>query len=143
MKPTLTFLLCLIALLPTNAQEALPTLSRVTLSNKEMWEMETIITGYRERNGAVIECIAESLRDLLIKADMEPSVASLVEILTTPCLPETPAATIKELLLPNARFIQVSQDASFALIATTVRGHTTLEIFRDTAGGLLYQRIKH
>ena len=127
---------------PAYAEAELPVLQRVTLSNKEMWQWETELVGHRERNGAVLECIAESITDLLRQAEMEPTVESLVQVLTTPCEADTPRAAIKELLLPSTDTILVSQDATFALIITPVRKGCRMEVFRDTAQGLTVQRIR-
>lgn len=104
--------------------------------------METELMGQRERNGAVLECVAETLRDLLLQAGMEPTVESLVRVLTSPSESGTPESAIKELLMPRTQTIRVSLDATFAAIATPVRSGTALEIFRDTAHGLSVRRIR-
>ena len=124
------------------AKADLPILQRVTLSSKEMWQWETELTGHKERNGAVLECTAEAITALLLKADMPPTVESLVQVLTTPCAANTPQAEIKELLLPRTDRILVSQDASFAVLVIPNRKGRTLEIFRDTATGLTMQRLR-
>ena len=124
------------------AGTGLPVLQRITLSNKEMWQWETELTGHRERNGAVLECTASSLTDLLQQAGMEPTVESLVQVLTSPCNDDTPQAEIKELLLPRTPRILVSQDATFAVLVLPGFKDNTLEIFRDTATGLTMQRLR-
>jgi len=141
--PLLSILLGLAALIPVCAADALPVLQREILPNEEMWALETELMGQRERNGAVLECVADALCDLLRQAGMEPTVESLVLVLTAPCESGSPEAAVKELLMPRADRIRVSPDASFAVIATPVRGGTTLEIFRDTAHGLSVRRIRH
>ena len=141
--PLLSTLLGLAALIPVCAADALPVLHREILPNEEMWALETELMGQRERNGAVLECVAEALRDLLLQAGMEPTVESLVRVLTSPSESGTPESAIKELLMPRTQTIRVSLDATFAVIATPVRSGTTLEIFRDTAHGLSVRRIKH
>lgn len=125
------------------ARADLPILQRVTLSNKEVWQWETELTGHRERNGAVLECTASALSDLLMQAGMEPTVESLVQVLTSPCSINTPQAEIKELLLPRTPRILVSQDASFAVMVIPGFKGDTLEIFRDTATGLTMQRLRN
>lgn len=112
------------------------------MDNKELWQWETKLTGHLERNGAVSECLAQSLAELLEKAGMEPTVESLVQVLTSPSDYDTPQSAIKELILPRTSRILVSQDATLAIIATPVRGRMSLEIFRDTADGLTAQRIR-
>lgn len=141
--PLLSILLGLAALIPVCAADELPVLQREILPNEEMWALETELMGQRERNGAVLECVADALCDLLRQAGMEPTVESLVLVLTAPCESGSPEAAVKELLMPRADRIRVSPDASFAVIATPVRGGTTLEIFRDTAHGLSVRRIRH
>lgn len=140
---------CIISLLlgaafccPVLAGSHLPCLQRVTLTNREMWQWETELTGSQERNGAVLECMAGTLAGLLLRADMPPTVESLVQVLTTPCAADTPQAEIKELLLPRTDRILVSQDASFAVLVIPNRKGRTLEIFRDTATGLTMQRLR-
>ena len=140
--PLQQLLICLLALGAVGLASPLPTLHRQTLDNKQVWELETELLNNNERNGAVQECTARTLQDLLIQAEMEPNVESLVQVLTTPCKTDTPQAAVKELLLPRATSILVSQDATFAIIITPVRGGRTLEIFRDTARGLSVQRLK-
>lgn len=140
--PLLSTLLGLAALIPVCAADALPVLHREILPNEEMWAMETELMGQRERNGAVLECVAEALRDLLLQAGMEPTVESLVRVLTSPSESGTPESAIKELLMPRTQTIRVSLDATFAAIATPVRSGTALEIFRDTAHGLSVRRIR-
>lgn len=139
----LSFLLYSVALLPAAAEDGLPVLQRTTLPNEQMWQLETELVGQKERNGAVLECMAEALNSMLLQADMEPTVASLVLVLTTPSDGSTPQAAIKELLLPRTQCIQVSPDATFAVIETPVHGGTILEIFRDTAHGLIVRRVRH
>lgn len=141
-SPLLSILLGLAALIPVSAADSLPLLKRNTLTNEEMWALETELSGLQERNRAVLECVAETLRDLLMQAGMEPTVESLVRVLTTPSEEGTPESAVKELLMPRAHCISVSPDASFAVIATPVKGGTTLEIFRDTAHGLVIHRLK-
>lgn len=125
------------------AKADLPVLQRVTLSSKEMWQWETELTGHRERNGAMLECTASSLTDLLLQAGMEPTVESLVQVLTSACAANTPQAEIKELLLPRTPRILVSQDATFAVLVIPGFKGNTLEIFRDTATGLTMQRLRN
>lgn len=136
------FLICLLMQSSFCMADSLPILRRDTLENEERWRLETELVGAMERNGAVLECTAEALQDLLIQAEMEPTVESLVQVLTTPCDPDTPRAGIKELILPSTDSILVSQDATFALIITPVRKGCLMEIFRDTAQGLTVQRIR-
>lgn len=138
----LTFLLILVTVLRGNAADSLPVLQRDTLPNEQMWALETELLGQRGRNEAVLECVAESLQRMLLQAGMEPTVESLVQVLTSPSEPDTPEAAIKELLMPRSKRISVSLDASFAVIITTVRQGTSLEIFRDTAHGLSVRRLK-
>jgi hypothetical protein len=142
MKELRSLFLILALCFPVYAEAELPVLQRVTLSNKEMWQWETELVGHRERNGAVLECIAESITDLLRQAEMEPTVESLVHVLTTPCRDDTPQAEIKELLMPRTNQILVSQDATFAALVIRNSKTTTLEIFRDTAMGLTMQRLR-
>ena len=142
MKGLPSLFLSLALCFPAYAEAELPVLQRVTLSNKEMWQWETELVGHRERNGAVLECIAESITDLLRQAEMEPTVESLVHVLTTPCRDDTPQAEIKELLMPRTNQILVSQDATFAALVIRNSKTTTLEIFRDTAMGLTMQRLR-
>ncbi len=142
MKELRSLFLSLALCFPVYAEAELPVLQRVTLSNKEMWQWETELVGHRERNGAVLECIAESITDLLRQAEMEPTVESLVHVLTTPCRDDTPQAEIKELLMPRTNQILVSQDATFAAMVIRNSKTTTLEIFRDTAMGLTMQRLR-
>lgn len=131
------------AILPTQAQDGLPVLVRITLEDKELWKWEAELTGHLEQNDAVLECLAESLTDLLRQADLEPTVESLVQVLTTSSEINTPQSSIKELILPRCTQIYVSQDASFALLITPHHsGGRTLEIFRETAMGLTAQRLK-
>ena len=142
MKGLPSLFLSLALCFPAYAEAEPPVLQRVTLSNKEMWQWETELVGHRERNGAVLECIAESITDLLRQAEMEPTVESLVHVLTTPCRDDTPQAEIKELLMPRTNQILVSQDATFAALVIRNSKTTTLEIFRDTAMGLTMQRLR-
>lgn len=139
----LTLLLGLVLVCPAVAGDSLPTLKREALSNELMWTLETELMGHRESNGAVLECLAESIQSLLLEAGMEPTVESLVRVLTTPCEADTPGAGIKELLMPRAQSISVSKDASFAVIATPVYGgKKSLQIFRDTAHGISVHHMK-
>lgn len=124
------------------ADDGLPTLQRVTLDNETLWRLETELVGHRERNGAVLECMAAALSDLLQQAGHEATVEKLVQVLTTPSEHGTPESAIKELLLPRADIIQVSMDGSFAIIATQSRNGEALEIFRDTVYGLSVQRLR-
>lgn len=124
------------------AKADLPILQRVTLSSREMWQWETELTGHRERNGAVQECTAEAITTLLLKADMPPTVESLVQVLTSACAANTPQAEIKELLLPRTQRILVSQDATFAMLVIPAHKGSTLEIFRDTGAGLTMHRLR-
>ena len=124
------------------AKADLPILQRVTLNSKEMWQWETELTGHRERNGAVLECTAEAITTLLLKADMPPTVESLVQVLTSACAANTPQAEIKELLLPRTQRILVSQDATFAMLVIPAHKGSTLEIFRDTGAGLTMHRLR-
>lgn len=142
MKGLPSLFLSLALCFPAYAKAELPVLQRVTLSNKEMWQWETELTGHRARNGAVLECMADSLISLLEQAGMPPTVESLVQVLTTPCDTDTPQAEIKELLLPRTDRILVSQDATFAVLVIQGGRNTTLEIFRDTAGGLTMHRLR-
>lgn len=141
-NPALSFLACLAAMLPACADDGLPVLQRETLPNEQMWQLETELVGQKERNAAVLECLTNALHDLLLQAGGETTVESLVLVLTNPSEYGTPQSSIKELLLPRARSIQVSLDGSFAIIATPVRGGSSIEIFRDTARGLTVQRIR-
>lgn len=137
------FLLILIALSPTQADDGLPVLRRMVLPDEQLWQLETELTGHRERNGAVLECTAAALRDLLEQSGRQATVEELVDILTTPSEANTPESTIKELILPRADSISVSMDASFAIIVTPVRGGSIIDIYRDTAYGLSVHRLKH
>ena len=120
----------------------LPILQRVPLSSRDMWQWETELTGHRERNGAVLECTAEAITALLLKADMPPTVESLVQVLTSACAANTPQAEIKELLLPRTQHILVSQDATFAMLVIPSHKGKTLEIFRDTGAGFTMHRLR-
>lgn len=122
--------------------DGLPTLQRSFLPSEEMWQLETELVGHRDRNGAVQECVAAALRDLLQQGGYEPTVESLVRVLTRPTQSGTPESAIKELLLPRAGSIKVSQDASMAIISTPMPGGESLEIFRDTVSGLTVQRMQ-
>lgn len=132
----------LFILLPASASGALPVLQRDTLPNEEMWALETELLGQGGCNEAVLECVAEALQGLLLQAGMEPTVESLVQVLTSPCETGTPESAIKELLMPRSPGISVSQDGSFAVITTPNHRGTSLEIFRDTAHGLSVRRLK-
>ena len=141
MKHLAAILLCL-ALLPTaQADDGLPILQRDLLPDEQLWQLETELTGHRERNGAVHECTAAALSDLLQQAGLTATVEDLVQVLTSPSESGTPESAIKELLLPRADCIQVSMDATFALITTTVRGGKVLDIFRNSPYGLTVHRL--
>lgn len=141
----LTCIIVLLAALPATARarDGLPTLQRTTLPDEQLWQLETELTGHRERNGAVLECTAAVLNDLLQQSGRMPTVEALVQVLTTPSSPGTPESAIKELLLPRADCICVSMDATFATITTPVRGGWVIEIYRDTAHGLGIHRLRH
>lgn len=141
--PLLFLLLSQLALIPVNAADSLPVLHRDTLTNEEMWALETELMGQKERNGAVLECVSDTLRGLLLQAGMEPTVESLVRVLTTTSETNTAESAIKELLMPRAQRISVSHDGSFAVITIPVHRSTTLEIFIDTPQGLSVRRLKH
>lgn len=141
MKHLAVILLCL-AMLPTAlADDGLPILQRDLLPDEQLWQLETELTGHRERNGAVHECTAAALSDLLRQAGLTATVEDLVLVLTSPSESGTPESAIKELLLPRADSIQVSMDATFALITTTVRGGKVLDIFRNSPYGLSVHRL--
>lgn len=123
------------------ADDGLPTLLRSPLPDEERWALETELTGHREQNGAVLECLAAALQDLLQQAGRDTTVEQLVLVLTTPSSSGTPESTIKELLLPRASHIQVSNDATFAIITTPLKRGSALEIFCDTACGLTVHRL--
>lgn len=127
--------------LPARAMDGLPVLQRVTLENQELWQLETELTGRVEHNGAVQECMAGLLVELLQKAGMAPRVESLVQVLTTPSASGSPQAAIKEMLLPLDGEICVSQDSSVAIITSSGRSRT-LRIFQDTATGFVVHRLK-
>ena len=132
----------LLFLAAAHADDGLPVLQRSTLPNEVMWELETELTGFRQNNGAVLECLQAALQDLLQQAGHEATVENLVHVLTRPSESGTPESAIKELLLPNTDAVLVSQDATFALIITPVRKGYLLDIFRDTAQGLTVQRLR-
>ena len=141
MKYLAAILLCL-AMLPTAlADDGLPILQRDLLPDEQLWQLETELTGHRERNGAVHECTAAALSDLLRQAGLTATVEDLVLVLTRPSESGTPESAIKALLLPRADSIQVSMDATFALITTTVRGGKVLDIFRNSPYGLSVHRL--
>ena len=140
---TLTTLSALIALCPVRADDGLPTLQRALLPDEQLWQLETELTGHRERNGAVQECTAATLSELLQQAGRAATVEELVQVLTTPSTAGTPESTIKELLLPRADCIHVSMDATFAIIITPTRRGRIIDIYRDTAYGLSVHRLKH
>lgn len=141
MKRFAAILLCL-AMLPTAmADDGLPILQRSLLPDEQLWQLETELTGHRERNGAVHECTAAALSDLLQQAGLTATVEDLVQVLTSPSESGTPESAIKELLLPRADCIQVSMDATFALITTRVRGGKVLDIFRNSPYGLTVHRL--
>ena len=79
--------------------------------------------------------------DLLQQAGLTATVEELVQVLTSPSESGTPESAIKELLLPRADCIQVSMDATFALITTRVRGGKVLDIFRNSPYGLTVHRL--
>lgn len=122
--------------------EDLPLLHRVPLPDSSVWALETEITGQKEQNRAVLECLAEALTTLLKQAHMEPTVESLVIVLTSPTTEGTPESGIKELLMPRTSRIHVSEDATFAIISTPVQDGETLEIFRNSACGITVHRLK-
>lgn len=136
-------LFCLVFILPARADDGLPILQRSQLADEELWQLEAELTGHRERNGAVLECTAGALRDLLQQAGRMPTVEELVLVLTTPSKSGTPESAIKELLLPRADSICVSMDGTFATISTPVLGGVMIDIFRDSAYGITVQRLKH
>ena len=141
MKHLAAILLCL-AMLPTAlADDGLPILQRDLLPDEQLWQLETELTGHRERNGAVHECTAAALSDLLLQAGLTATVEDLVLVLTRPSESGTPESAIKELLLPRADSIQVSMEATFALRTTTVRGGKVLDIFRNSPYGLSVHRL--
>ena len=132
----------LLFLAAAHAGDGLPVLQRSTLPSEVMWELETELTGFRQNNGAVLECIEAALQDLLQQSGHEPTVENLVRVLTSPSESGTPESAIKELLLPQAESIRVSQDGSFAMICNQTRTGETLQIFRDTVRGLSVQQIR-
>lgn len=135
------FSLFLLTLLPGQADDGLPVLRRQTLPQKLMWQLETELTGQRQQNGAVQECLAAAASDLLQTAGYEPTVANLVRVLTSPSESGSFESALKELLLPQTDCIEVSADASFALLRTHSRAGQRLDIFRNTARGLMVQRL--
>ena len=141
MKHLAAILLCLAMLPSALADDGLPILQRDLLPDEQLWQLETELTGHRERNGAVHECTAAALSDLLRQAGLTATVEDLVLVLTSPSESGTPESAIKELLLPRADSIQVSMDATFALITTTVRGGKVLDIFRNSPYGLSVHRL--
>lgn len=143
MKQSLLSIIFVLVLLPAHAADGLPTLQRRTLDKETMWQLETELTGYLERNGAVSECTASALSGQLQLAGCEATVENLVQVLTTPSEEGTPQSAIKELLLPGSDVIWVSRDGSFAVISTPSAGGEILEIFRDTPFGLSVQRLRH
>lgn len=142
MKKLTATILSLILLQPVQADDGLPTLQRCQLPDEELWQLETELTGHRERNGAVLECTAAALRDLLQQAGRMSTVEELVQVLTTPSESGTPESAIKELLLPRADSIHVSMDSSVATITTPVSGGAVIDVFRDTAYGISIHRLK-
>ncbi len=144
MKPLLPKLLLplLVASHTLYAHDGLPVLQRTMLPNERMWQLETELTGQHLQNGAVLECLAATLRDLLQQAGRDATVENLVQVLTTPSEPGTPESAIKELLLPQTDCIHVSLDGSFALLVTDSRFGETLDIFRDSIRGLSVQRLQ-
>lgn len=141
MKQLLSTLLFFLA--SVQADDGLPVLKRTPLPNEVMWQLETELTGMHQKNGAVQECLAAVLQDLLQQAGLEASVENLVRVLTTPSECGTPESAIKELLLPQTHEIQVSHDGSFATICIQTRSGRTLQIFRDTVNGLSVQLIHY
>ena len=125
-----------------HADDGLPVLQRSTLPNEVMWELETELTGFRQNNGAVLECLQAALQDLLQQAGHEATVENLVRVLTSPSESGTPESAIKELLLPQADSILVSQDGSFAMICNQTKAGETLQVFRDTVRGLSVQNMR-
>lgn len=132
----------LLFLAAVRADDGLPVLQRSPLPSEVMWELETELTGFRQNNGAVLECLQAALQDLLQQAGHEATVENLVRVLTRPSESGTPESAIKELLLPQADSILVSQDGSFAMICNQTRTGETLQIFRDTVRGLSVQQIR-
>ena len=124
------------------ADDGLPVLQRRTLPCEVMWQLETELTGLRQKNGAVLECLAAALQDLLQQAGHDATVENLVRVLTTPSESGTPESALKELLLPQTDVIAVSQDGSFAMLCTRTQSGETLQIFRDTVRGLSVQRMQ-
>ena len=132
----------LLFLAAAHADDGLPVLQRRTLPNEVMWELETELTGFRQNNGAVLECLQAALQDLLLQAGHEATVENLVRVLTRPSESGTPESAIKELLLPQADSILVSQDGSFAMICNQTKAGETLQVFRDTVRGLSVQNMR-
>lgn len=124
------------------ADDGLPVLQRRRLPSEVMWQLETELTGLRQKNGAVLECLAAALQDLLQQAGHDATVENLVRVLTTPSESGTPESALKELLLPQTDAIAVSQDGSFAMLCTRTQSGETLQIFRDTVRGLSVQRMQ-
>lgn len=124
------------------ADDGLPVLQRRSLPSEVMWQLETELTGLRQKNGAVLECLAAALQDLLQQAGHDATVENLVRVLTTPSESGTPESALKELLLPQTDAIAVSQDGSFAMLYTRTQSGETLQIFRDTVRGLSVQRMQ-
>lgn len=141
MKQPLLSIISALSLLPIHAADGLPTLQRSTLDKETLWQLETELTGYLERNGAVSECTASALNEQLLLAGCEATVENLVQVLTTPSEAGTPQSAIKELLLPKSDVIRVGQDGSFAVISTPTAGGEIVEIFRDTPFGISVQRL--
>ena len=132
----------LLFLAAAHADDGLPVLQRSTLPSEVMWELETELTGFRQNNGAVLECLQAALQDLLQQAGHEATVENLVRVLTRPSESGTPESAIKELLLPQAESILVSQDGSFAMICNQTKAGETLQVFRDTVRGLSVQNMR-
>ena len=132
----------LLFLAAAHADDGLPVLQRRTLPNEVMWELETELTGFRQSNGAVLESLQAALQDLLQQAGHEATVENLVRVLTRPSESGTPESAIKELLLPQADSILVSQDGSFAMICNQTKAGETLQVFRDTVRGLSVQNMR-
>lgn len=125
------------------AHDGLPTLRRSPLPAEVRWELETELTTHRGQNGAMQECLANSLSSLLTKAGKSPTVEHLVQVLTEPSETGSPESSIKELLMPGSGSIQVSPDATLAVITTPVYGGYTLEIYQDSTFGLRVYHLIH
>ena len=142
MRRFLPYLFTLLLLHHAMGSCGFPVMRSEPLKKELMWELETELTGHRERNGAVMECTAAALVQLLQSSGREACVLSLIEVLTTPCEADTPESAIKELLMAGEGRILVSDDASFAVLHIPTRSGNTLEIIRDTATGLSVHRLQ-